>query len=116
MESEKILKLLRLHKAGTFNEFECCVCGIKSDLIRPSKSGGFYPTFCSKCSQREENVMNKMTKYEVTLSKKIFTTQEISSSCKEIALKAVQELIDNDNVCEFNTQEEDWEIESIEES
>lgn len=59
--------------------------------------------------------MNKMQKYEITLCKKIYTKQTIHALCKETAIKAMQETIDQDNVCEFQTEEEDWEIEDISE-
>ena len=47
--------------------------------------------------------------------KNVYTTEEIQAVDRETALAAVEDMIEKDNIDEFSTEHEDWQIDSIEE-
>jgi len=56
-----------------------------------------------------------MKKFKIQLMKNVFTTEEINAEDRETALAVVEEMIEKDNIDEFSTEHEDWQIDSIEE-
>jgi len=56
-----------------------------------------------------------MKKFKIQLMKNVFTTEEIDAPDRETALAVVEEMIEKDNIDEFSTEHEDWQIDSIEE-
>ncbi len=56
-----------------------------------------------------------MKKFKIQLMKNVFTTEEIDAPDRETALAVVEEMIEKDDIDEFSTEHEDWQIDSIEE-
>ena len=56
-----------------------------------------------------------MKKFKIQLMKNVYTTEEIQAVDRETALAAVEDMIEKDNIDEFSTEHEDWQIDSIEE-
>lgn len=56
-----------------------------------------------------------MKKFRIQLMKNVYMTQRIDTADEETALRVVEDMIQNDTLDEFSTEEEDWQIDSIEE-
>jgi hypothetical protein len=98
-----------MNKAGTYDEFTCTACDATSNLIRPSKSGGFYPTFCKSCIQKAV----PMQTYTFELSRKIYTTCEIRADNEQKAVDLLRERVENDDVNELGSTSSVWEIDGM---